>query len=135
MVEKVNKRDLEDILAILDSKADQDKLELFIRDMNNRLSLGDFERGHADNEELYSQLSVLKRDVDSKINDQYADIEKYISMIREEIDKVHNSLTVSVAQKADARELDHVTKILSNKADSDHIANLKIDFNEAVHTM
>jgi len=37
--------------------------------MNNRLSLGDFERGHADNEELYSQLSVLKRDVDSKIND------------------------------------------------------------------
>ena len=56
-------------------------------------------------------------------------------MIREEIDKVHNSLTVTVAQKADARELDHVTQLLSNKADNDHIANLKIDFNDAVHNI
>ena len=72
-------------------------MELFIRDMNNRLSLGNLERSQEENSELYSQISLLKRDVDAKINDQYMDIEKYITMIREEIDKVHDTLSISVA--------------------------------------
>jgi hypothetical protein len=60
-------------------------------------------------------------------------------MLRDEIDTVHNQLTAQLGKKADAREVDHLTENLTGKADHESIsgilANLKVDFNDAVHSL
>jgi len=55
-------------------------------------------------------------------------------MLREDIEKVSTSLSNSLARKADTREVDRLSLILSNKADNENVTNvlagLKVDMNE-----
>ena len=130
--EKADRAEVEDLLKLVDTKADNSKMELLIRDLSSKVS-------QKDTADLHSQVKSFKREVDQRFLDNYTDIEKYISMLREDIEKVSTSLSHTLARKADVREVERLQQAVSNKAENENVtsvlAGMKVDFNEALHNV
>jgi hypothetical protein len=117
--------DVQNLLNALDSKADLQSIDKIIEILDNKVDRSDFsllnnalhsKADKSDIEHTSSSVTSQKIDFEHKIRDY----DRKIESIKEELENHRQSLFNQLNKKADAREFERLSAIVSKKSDSEH---------------
>lgn len=85
---------------------------------------------------ILAALDSDKHETDTRMADQLAEVESYMNLLKDELEKVSNDVLGELHRKADNTELDKITNVLMNKTDLSQVTEMvSITRNELSNVM
>jgi hypothetical protein len=129
---KADIAELKSFLALVDSKAERGYVDRLAETVESKVDRGELSHvltseldqrpSRSDLDSLAISLSTYKSEGEKRLLNHMNEVETYWKQLRGELDRVQSSLLTTIGKKAEVKEVDRLTAILSKKADIDQVS-------------
>ena len=131
---KIEITEIQTLSAALESKAEASQLESLAHEVSLKVDRLQLEDGvlnevrrkaeQADIDRIIETLTADKLEQETRLSDQLTEVESYMNLLKNELEKSNFDVNQQLHLKADNTEMDKMATVLNNKADTSRVNEL-----------